>query len=77
MTTITAREEEPPFGAVLLLILCGVAALISLMATAFSQDPLFRLQGWMEEEDWQKIAHRIDTELVALQTQRSEHTSAE
>ena len=47
MTAITAREEGTPFGALLLFTFCGVAALISLMATAFSQDSLFRLQGWI------------------------------
>jgi cytochrome c oxidase cbb3-type subunit 1 len=47
MTTTTARQEDAPFGAVLLFILCGVAALLSLLATAYSQDPLFQLQGWI------------------------------
>jgi len=47
MTTITVHEEETPFSAVLLYVFCGVAALLSLMATAYSQDPLFRLQGWI------------------------------
>ncbi|MET0271457.1 MAG: cytochrome-c oxidase, cbb3-type subunit I [Phenylobacterium sp.] len=31
----------------LLYVFCGVAALLSLMATAYSHDPLFRLQGWI------------------------------
>ena len=47
MTTITAHEDETPFGAILLCAFCGLAALVSLMATAFSHDPLFQLQGWI------------------------------
>jgi cytochrome c oxidase cbb3-type subunit 1 len=47
MTAITAQEDETPFGAVLLFVVCGAGALLSLMATAFSQDPLFQLQGWI------------------------------
>jgi len=47
MTAITARREETPFGAYLLFTFCGVAALLSLLATAYSRDPLFQLQGWV------------------------------
>jgi cytochrome c oxidase cbb3-type subunit 1 len=47
MTAITAQEDETPFGSVLLYAACGLGALVCLMATAFTQDPLFRLQGWI------------------------------
>ncbi len=47
MTATIPREDETPFGAVLLFVFCGVAALVSLLATAYSHDPLFRLQGWI------------------------------
>jgi cytochrome c oxidase cbb3-type subunit I len=47
MTAITAQEDEPPFGAILLYAVCGVGALLSLLATALTPDPLFRLQGWI------------------------------
>jgi cytochrome c oxidase cbb3-type subunit 1 len=47
MTAITAHEDETPFGAVLLYAVCGLGAFTSLLATAFSHDPLFQLQGWI------------------------------
>jgi cytochrome c oxidase cbb3-type subunit 1 len=47
MTAIPVQEDETPFGAVLLYAFCGIAAVVSLMATAFSHDPLFQLQGWI------------------------------
>ena len=46
MTAITARQEEAPFDAVLLLVFSAAGALVSLLATAISQDPLFRFQGY-------------------------------
>jgi cytochrome c oxidase cbb3-type subunit 1 len=46
MTAITARREEAPLDAVLLFSFCAVGALASLLATAFSQDPLFRFSGY-------------------------------
>jgi cytochrome c oxidase cbb3-type subunit 1 len=46
MTAITARHEEAPFDAVLLFAFCAAGALVSLLATAFSQDPLFRFSGY-------------------------------
>jgi cytochrome c oxidase cbb3-type subunit 1 len=47
MTAIPIQDEETPFGAILLYVLCGAGALLSLMATAFSHDPLFQVQGWI------------------------------
>ena len=47
MTATIPREDETPLSAYLLFAFCGVAALASLLATAFSHDPLFRLQGWI------------------------------
>jgi cytochrome c oxidase cbb3-type subunit 1 len=47
MTAITARQEEASFDAILLFIFCAGAALVSLLATAFTQDPLFRLHGYV------------------------------
>ena len=47
MSVINRPAEETPFGAILLYAFCGVAAFLSLVATAYSQDPLFRLQGWI------------------------------
>jgi cytochrome c oxidase cbb3-type subunit 1 len=47
MTQAVAREEGAPFDAVLLFIFTGVAALLSLLATAFSEDPLFRFHGYI------------------------------
>ena len=47
MTAITAQEDQTPFGAVLLYAFCGIAAFLSLLATAFSHDRLFQLQGWI------------------------------
>jgi cytochrome c oxidase cbb3-type subunit 1 len=47
MTAITARQEEAPFDAVLLFVFCAAGALASLLATAFTQDPLFRFSGYI------------------------------
>ncbi len=47
MTTIPVQQERALPGAPFLLIFCVVAALLSLVATAFSPDPLFRLQGYI------------------------------
>jgi cytochrome c oxidase cbb3-type subunit 1 len=47
MTATVIRKEGPGFDAVVLYAFCGVAALLSLFATAFTKDPLFRLQGWI------------------------------
>ena len=47
MTAISVHEDEAPLGAVLLLTFCGLAALLSLIATALTKDPLFRLQGYV------------------------------
>src|SRR4051794_17677064 len=47
MSVITRPAEETPFGAILLYAFCGLSALVSLAATAYSSDPLFRLQGWI------------------------------
>jgi cbb3-type cytochrome oxidase subunit 1 len=38
MTAINTHEDETPFGVILLYAFCGVGALLSLMATAFSHD---------------------------------------
>jgi cytochrome c oxidase cbb3-type subunit 1 len=46
MTAITVRREGAPFDAVLLFAFCAAGALVSLLATAFSQDPLFRFSGY-------------------------------
>ncbi|RAK52528.1 cytochrome-c oxidase, cbb3-type subunit I [Phenylobacterium deserti] len=47
MTAITARQEDTPFGAILLFTFCAVGALVSLLAAAFTQDPSFRLHGYV------------------------------
>ena len=48
MSDIATRQEtETPFAVSVLLVLSSVAALLSLLATAISQDPLFQLQGWV------------------------------
>jgi cytochrome c oxidase cbb3-type subunit 1 len=47
MTATAIRKDGPGFDAVVLYAFCGLAALLSLFATAFTQDPLFRLQGWI------------------------------
>jgi cytochrome c oxidase cbb3-type subunit 1 len=46
MTAITVRNEETPFDAVLLFVLCAAGAFVALLATAFSHDPLFRFSGY-------------------------------
>ena len=47
MTTTAIREDGAGFDAIVLYAFCGIAALVCLFATAFTQDPLFRLQGWI------------------------------
>jgi cytochrome c oxidase cbb3-type subunit 1 len=48
MTASIARPQgDTPSGVLLLFAFCGLAALASLVATAFSPDPLFRLHGWI------------------------------
>src|SRR5436305_5963397 len=47
MTVVAIRRDEPGLDAVVVYAFCGIAALVCLMATAFTQDPLFRLQGWI------------------------------
>ena len=45
--TAETQQQASPANAVVLQILMGVLALGALLATAFSPDPLFRLQGWI------------------------------
>jgi len=47
MTTLPAPESRAPRDAVLLFITTGICAFGALLATAFTEDPLFRLQGWI------------------------------
>ena len=47
MITSTAKDEGAPFGALLLYALTALGTLGALMATAFSDDRLFRLHGWV------------------------------
>ena len=47
MTTLPAPESRTPRDAVLLFITTGICAIAALLATAFTEDPLFRLQGWI------------------------------
>ncbi|MGZ6018869.1 MAG: cytochrome-c oxidase, cbb3-type subunit I [Phenylobacterium sp.] len=47
MPAIAKRQDAPGFDAIVLFAFCGFAALVSLFATALTQDPLFRLQGWI------------------------------
>jgi cytochrome c oxidase cbb3-type subunit 1 len=47
MTFSPAKEGRAPLDAVLLFVTTGVLALGALLATAFTADPLFRLQGWI------------------------------
>ncbi|WP_374658962.1 cytochrome-c oxidase, cbb3-type subunit I [Phenylobacterium sp.] len=47
MTISPAKEGRAPLDAVLLFVTTGVLALGALLATAFTADPLFRLQGWI------------------------------
>jgi cytochrome c oxidase cbb3-type subunit 1 len=47
MTTTAIREDGAGFDAIVLYAFCGISALVCLFATAFTQDPLFRLQGWI------------------------------
>ena len=47
MPAVAIRRDAPGFDAVTILVLSVGAAFISLLATAFSQDPLFQLQGWI------------------------------
>ncbi|WP_374470017.1 cytochrome-c oxidase, cbb3-type subunit I [Phenylobacterium sp.] len=47
MNQLAATPDEAPFNVLLLYILTGVAALGSVLMTAFSPDPLFRLHGWI------------------------------
>ena len=47
MTTLPAPESRTPRDAVLLFITTGICAFAALLATAFTEDPLFRLQGWI------------------------------
>lgn len=46
MTVAAARSDEAPFDAVALYIFTGLAAFLSLLATAFTQDPSFRFASW-------------------------------
>ncbi len=46
MTATSARPDDAPFDAVLLFLFCAAGALVSLLATAFSQDRLFRFSGY-------------------------------
>lgn len=45
--TAEIQRQGSPANAVVLQIITGVLALGALLATAFSPDPLFRLQGWI------------------------------
>ncbi|MEO8114859.1 MAG: cytochrome-c oxidase, cbb3-type subunit I, partial [Phenylobacterium sp.] len=47
MAATTAPPEDAPFDAVALFIFCALAALLSLMAAAFTEDPLFRLHAYV------------------------------
>ena len=47
MSTQTARTEAAPIDAVLLFVTTGVLAFGALLATALSDDRLFRFHGWM------------------------------
>jgi cytochrome c oxidase cbb3-type subunit I len=47
MSVLTKSGEEAPFDAVLLFAFVAVGALGSLLATAFSPDPLFRFSGYI------------------------------
>ncbi len=46
MTTLSAKRDGTPLDAALLYVLLGVGALGALLATAFSDDRLFRFHGW-------------------------------
>ena len=46
MTTLSAQRDGTPLDAALLYVLLGVGALGALLATALSDDPLFRFHGW-------------------------------
>jgi cytochrome c oxidase cbb3-type subunit 1 len=46
MKQLAARPDEAPFNVLILYVLMGAAALGSVLMTAFSPDPLFRLHGW-------------------------------
>jgi cytochrome c oxidase cbb3-type subunit 1 len=47
MTSLPAPQSGAPRDAVLLFITTGICAFAALLATAFTEDPLFRLQGWI------------------------------
>jgi cytochrome c oxidase cbb3-type subunit 1 len=47
MTKAVATIEDAPFDAVLLYIVTGVCAFVSLLATAFTKDPLFQFHGYV------------------------------
>ena len=47
MTSLPAPESRAPRDAVLLFVTTGICAFAALLATAFTEDPLFRLQGWI------------------------------
>jgi cytochrome c oxidase cbb3-type subunit 1 len=47
MTTLSARQDRAPLDAVLLFIFTSIAALGALLATAFSDDRLFRFHGYI------------------------------
>jgi len=47
MNQIAASRDGAPLDAILLYVLTGVCALGALLATAFTQDPLFRFHGYI------------------------------
>ena len=47
MNQIAAKMDDAPLDAVILYVVTGVFALGALLATAFTQDPLFRFHGYV------------------------------
>ncbi|MFZ5718218.1 MAG: cytochrome-c oxidase, cbb3-type subunit I [Pseudomonadota bacterium] len=47
MTQAAASRDDAPFDAIALYTFTGVAALLAIVATAFSPDPSFRFHGWV------------------------------
>jgi cytochrome c oxidase cbb3-type subunit I len=47
MTQAVQSRDDMPFDAAVLYVFTGLCALLSLLATAFSKDPLFRFQGYI------------------------------
>ena len=47
MSSTAISQDETPFGAIMLFATCVAGAFLSLLATAFSHDPLFQFQSYI------------------------------